>query len=183
MLAKRARKKGHAVTRLNRWQPKFLESLEQTGNVTISAEATGISRNTVYMEKGRDKAFAMQIAESLDKAADRIEHALRERGVNGVSNYIHHQGMLVTVPVDAAGNVLASASDPKYAKSVPLVKREYDTTAAIFLLKGIRPEKYRDNLNHVHHDGDKLTPADGQAEADHILAELRKAFPGTPPKN
>lgn len=162
-----------AVTRTGRWKPVFLKTLADTGNVTLAATAANIERQTVYATKERDKAFAAAMSEAIEKAADNLEGALYARGLNGVAKYKTNEGVLVTVPVDKDGNVV-TRDDPAFVKNVPLVEREYDTTAAIFLLKGMRPGKYRDSHHH-HHDGlDKLKPADGQAEADALRAELLK---------
>lgn len=162
-----------AVTARGRWKKVFLQSLAETGNVTVSATVANVERGTVYTNRKRDPAFDKAFVDCLDKAADLIEHALRERAVNGVPKYVTHKGFVVTVDVDASGNVV-QFGDPRRVGSVPLVERQFDTTAGIFLLKGIRPEKYRDNHHHTHEPAGPRTLAEGETAAAALLADLRK---------
>lgn len=174
-MAKRPNKpvRSKAVTVRGRWKKVFLQSLAETGNVTVSATVANVERGTVYDHRKRDPLFEKAFNVALDKAADLIEHALRERAVNGVVKHVTHKGYLVTVPVDKDGKVVRDG-DPAAVGFAPLVERQFDTTAAIFLLKGIRPEKYRDNHHHTHEPAGPRTLAEGETAAAALLADLRK---------
>jgi len=87
---------------------------------------TGVSRMTVWKAAKRDAQFAQAMAEAREVGTERLEDALWERAVNGV----------LRTTYDGQGNVISE-------------QRVYSDRAAIFLLKGRAPEKYREN----HHVG------------------------------
>lgn len=107
-----------------RWTKTFIRVLAETGIVKRACEACGKSYATAYARRAKFPKFREAWLDALEQAADELEYALRERGL-GWKEPIVVQGKLV-------GH-----------------KWVYSDTAAIVLLKGLRPEKYKDNYNIV----------------------------------
>lgn len=88
-----------------------------------ACELAGIHRTTPYTDQWQGD---IQLQEAIEQAraiaADRIEQELYRRGVYGFDK--------------PAGWYKGKAGG---------VVREYDTTAAIFLLKGLKPDRYADH--------------------------------------
>jgi hypothetical protein len=96
----------------------------------------------MYLWREEDEAFRAQWDKARDLGADALEDELMRRAKNGTLKPIYQGGHLV-------GRV-----------------REYSNTLGIFLLKGAKPEKYRDNV-HVRSETisldklfERMTPAE-----------------------
>ncbi len=61
------------------WKPRFVELLRETGNVTGSARAAGISRGHAYAEREKSPQFARDWDDALEEAADALEEEARKR--------------------------------------------------------------------------------------------------------
>lgn len=120
------------VTRQRDWRPPFLASLARMGNVKLAADAAGVGRATAYEHRDADKAFAAGWAQAMQDAADLLEAEARRRAVDG----------LVQKKFTKAGEPII---DPETGQQY--VERAYSDTLLTFLLRGARPEKYRDNVN------------------------------------
>jgi hypothetical protein len=107
---------------------QFLAILTTGGTVKEAAGAVGIPRPQMYVYRDRDARFAAAWQAAEDEGTDVLEAEARRRAVDGVEKPIYHQGVCV-------GTVW-----------------EYSDTLLIFLLKGRRPEKYRDRQD-VRHSG------------------------------
>lgn len=107
-------------TKLQIKKDAFLAAYAECGNVTVAAEQAGICRTQHYAWMKDDPAYAEQFATAEDMAVDRLEQEARRRAVGGVDEPVFYQGTVVG-----------------YIK-------KYSDTLLIFLLKGLRPEKYRD---------------------------------------
>jgi len=105
------------------WEAAFLASLALTGNVTESAKAAHITRPKVYEFRTAHPDFAAEWEAALDQAADVLETEARRRAVDGVTETVYQGG-----------------------KAVGTVQR-YSDTLLIFLLNGMRPEKYKQVVN------------------------------------
>jgi hypothetical protein len=105
-------------TRAKRYA-RFFKELAKSGNLSRSAKAAGVSRRHVTRLKAEDKHFRARFDEALDVACDRLEAAVMRRARDGVNRPVFYRG-------EQCGEVT-----------------EYSDTLAIFLLKGMRPEKYR----------------------------------------
>lgn len=104
-----------------KWRPKFLAALAKTCNVTASARAAGVERQTAYAHRAQDADFAEQWEDALQQGIDHLETEAHRRAFEGVEEPVGwHQGV-------AGGTV-----------------RRYSDVLAIFLLKAHRPEKYRE---------------------------------------
>lgn len=116
------------------WRPAFLASLSLVGNVTEAARAAKIDRSAAYDERKRDKQFAQAWDDAMDMAADELELEARRRAYEGVDE-----------------PVFGSLGGSSGSGEIGTIRR-YSDTLLIFLLKGARPEKYRESYN-VNHAG------------------------------
>lgn len=102
------------------WRDSFLKALRVYGNVSKAASSAKVSRNFVYTQRESDPVFAEEWAAALDQAADYMEAEAWRRAVRGTQKPVYQSGKLV-------GTV-----------------KEYSDTLLIFLLKGARPDKFRE---------------------------------------
>jgi hypothetical protein len=108
-------------------QTRFLEALADTGNVRHAALHIKRSPTTVYKHRQRDPAFAAAWDAALNSAMDTVlEVEAIRRAVEGVEQPVYYQGAQVGT------------------------RREYSDTLLIFLLKGWKPERYKDRHEVVH---------------------------------
>lgn len=98
----------------------FLAALAATCSVTRACEAAGMARRTAYEWRDADPDFFRRWEEAKAIGAEALEDEAMRRAVEGCDKPVFHQGV-------AVGTI-----------------REYSDTLAIFLLKGAKPEKYRE---------------------------------------
>lgn len=134
-----------------RWVKGFLSALSTTGNVSSACKAVGVDRKTVYDRRDADEAFAAAWNDALDQAADLLEEEARRRAYEGVRRYKFDRGKPIMVPV-VGDDGLVVKDEKGNPELVPYVEQEYSDTLIIFLLKGARPEKYRERTD-VRHSG------------------------------
>jgi hypothetical protein len=102
----------------------FLRLMRDTGgNVSRSCESAGISRPTAYEWRESDPEFAAQWNQSVEFGTDELEEEARRRAFAGVDEPVFYQG-------EECGTV-----------------RKYSDTLLIFLLKGRKPDKYRERVS------------------------------------
>jgi hypothetical protein len=106
------------------WKPAFLAALRDCGVVRLACELVKMPRQTVYDHRYRDEAFAKAWNEALEEALDLLEAEARRRGCDGIDKPVYHDG----IKIDTI--------------------KQYSDTLLIFLLKGGRPQKYRDYVKH-----------------------------------
>lgn len=122
-------------TRTKRQQQKdFLVELEKCGNITAACKLSKIDRKAVYRWKA-DPAFIVEFEESLSLGIDAIEDEATRRAFEGVKKPVFQQGRRV-------GYV-----------------QEYSDTLMIFLLKGRRPEIFKDRHELTGKDGGPIQTA------------------------
>ena len=108
-------------------QTAFLAALARSGNVRQACRSIGRCPATLYKYRQRDAAFAALWDETMAVAVDTVlEPEAVRRAVDGVEKGVYHEG-------DQVGTV-----------------RQYSDTLLIFLLKGWRPERYRERREVVH---------------------------------
>lgn len=136
---------------------RFLATLAECGNVSRAALASGMSRDAVYDLRQRDADFAASWTDALEQASDRLEQEAWRRAHDGVEEPLTCAKGLI---YDELGN--------------PVVVRKYSDTLLIFLLKGARPEKYRENVKISGSVAHSLVPA-GEARqlADELLSAVQ----------
>jgi hypothetical protein len=109
------------------WEETFLEQLRETGNVCKSYRAAGIRARSWVYERRADPEFARRWDEALADWADGIEAEAYRRAVTGTEKPLSHKGELTGDTV-----------------------REYSDQVLIVLLRGAKPEKYRETVAHRH---------------------------------
>ena len=101
----------------------FLAAYRETGNVRVACEAAQISRSSIYRWLAQDPDYAEEFEQAKADAVDVLEAEARRRAVDGVEELVGwYKGQ-------AGGTV-----------------RRYSDTLLIFLLKGLKPEVYRERL-------------------------------------
>lgn len=110
----------------------FLANYERTGNITVACDAAGVGRTTYYRWAEHDDAFTVAARQARDAAADYLEEHARLWATEGLPTVkeIYEDGKLVR----------REESTERHA------------TLLIFLLKGLKPEKYRERYD-VSGDG------------------------------
>ncbi len=106
----------------------MLAALAETGNVSKAAEAAGVGRTTHYLWAREDPEYARAADSAMETAADVLEEEARRRAHDGVDEPVFYQG-------EVCGTV-----------------RKYSDTLLIFLLKGAKPDKYRERTSVVVED-------------------------------
>ena len=127
----------------------FLSALEETANVKLSCEQSGLPRQTAYDWRRADGQFAEAWEAALDIGTDALEDEAVRRAMQGTDKPVYYQG-------DECGTV-----------------REYSDTLLIFMLKARRPDRFKDRSHH------ELTGKDGgPIEHDHgtALAKIESAL-------
>lgn len=105
---------------------RFLELVvEYCGNISKACEASGVARYWVYLEEKRNEEFAERFREAQQMGLDALEDKARERAALGVEKDVYYQGEVVGVEVN------------------------YSDTLMCLLLKGGKPEKYKDRVEHT----------------------------------
>jgi hypothetical protein len=121
----------------------FLETYARTGNVTDSAKTAGIDSRTHYNWLKADEQYREAFELAKEAAADFLEKEAWRRATQGLERDIFFK-------------------DKKIG-----VRKDYSDTLLIFLLKGIRPEKYKDFGRF------ELTGKNGEAvQFEHRLKDL-----------
>jgi AcrR family transcriptional regulator len=103
----------------------FLEELRQHATVKRAAKAAKIHHSTVYERLAKDEVFRRAVEEALEVGAVALEQEAIRRAVEGVKEPVFYQG-----------------------QKVDTVTR-YSDTLLIFLLKGLKPERYKDRHEHT----------------------------------
>lgn len=127
-------KKGKRIT--TKSVGDFLACLAQYGNVSRAAQEAGVDRCRMYVLRGQDAKLAEAWDEALSLGVEALEDEAKRRAYEGWDEPVWHQGK-------QCGTV-----------------QKFSDTLLIFLLKGHKPEKYRENqrIDHTSSDG-SMTPA------------------------
>ena len=108
-------------------QKAFLAAYAECGNITLAAKMAKIDRTQHYRWLA-DPEYAEQFQAAEEQAVEMLEKEARRRAVEGLKkkNSIKRKPII----------------DPETGEQY--VEHEYSDSLLIFLLKGARPEKYRD---------------------------------------
>ncbi len=134
-----------------RWTKAFLSALAQLGIVGYACTAAEIDRKTAYNFRNADETFAADWEQALEDSADLLEQEARRRAEQGVQRLKFHNGAAIMVQALSPEGI-PLVNDKNEPIMVPYIEHEYSDTLTIFLLKGIRPEKYRERAD-VRHSG------------------------------
>lgn len=159
------------------WAPRFLEQLALRGNILRACEVAKIGRSTFYDRRDADDDFAAKVREAKTIATDRLEDEARRRGEDGVSKPVLYKGKPIFLWFDKDNNVLPSKKGSVGPRRA-LMEHEYSDTLLIFLLNGLRPNKYR-SRQRIEHTGKGGKPieykdvSDGDLDRKIAEAEAR----------
>lgn len=101
----------------------FIAAYAECGTITKAAEVAGIARQTHYDWLKADSEYVKACDAAYEQAGERLEQEARRRAVEGVKKPVFYQG-----------------------KECGVVN-EYSDTLLIFLLKGAKPEKYKERIS------------------------------------
>jgi hypothetical protein len=122
------------------WTPKkqeqFLAKLRSGHTATAAAKACKMSRSAAYKHRKADEAFAAEWDEATAEGAEVLEEEAIRRATRGVKREKLHFHL---------GEVIKGED----GKPIKTIETEYSDTLLIFLLKGRKPETYRDNVKHT----------------------------------
>lgn len=111
---------------------EFLSALAELGNVKEACVKAGIARNSAYLWRSSDVEFGADWDKHLAVGAETLEDEAIRRARDGWDEPVWHQGSM-------CGTV-----------------RKYSDTLLIFLLKGAKPDKYRERMEHTGKDGGSM---------------------------
>ena len=126
-------------------QRVFLDAFLGTANVSHACRIAEIDRSTHYTWLKEDDAYATLFSEAEEHATDALEAEARRRAVEGVSEPV---GWFQGSP---GGYV-----------------QRYSDTLLIFLLKGSRPDKYRERFEHSGPGGAPLFKVYQDIDVDRV---------------
>ena len=104
----------------DRAKEKFIEVVRTTCNVSEATRSIGMARRSLYDARDRDNEFAQLWDEAVEEATDALEREAWRRAVEGWDEPVFYQG-----------------------KAVGAV-RKYSDRMLELLLKGHKPQKYRE---------------------------------------
>jgi hypothetical protein len=106
----------------------MVAALSETGNVCKACEAAEVGRSTHYLWLQEDEDYRKAVSDAMETASDILEAEARRRAHDGVDEPVFYQGM-------ECGTV-----------------RKYSDTLLIFLLKGAKPDKFRERTSVIVED-------------------------------
>lgn len=132
-------------------QAQFLAAYRECGSVRISAAVARVHRSRHYRWLEDDAAYAQSFEDAHADAIEALEAEVRRRAVLGVEEPVIYQGALCYEPLrDKDGRpVLDDEGHVKFG-SRPLTVRKPSDVLLMFLLKGLKPQTYRDNVTVEH---------------------------------
>ncbi|MCH7564042.1 MAG: hypothetical protein IH968_09475 [Gemmatimonadetes bacterium] len=101
----------------------FLAAFRENGNVRLACEAADVGRSSHYRWLETDPAYREAFGSAKEDAADILEAEAKRRAVDGIEEFV---GWYKGEP----GGVV----------------RKYSDTLLIFLLKGLKPDVFRERL-------------------------------------
>jgi hypothetical protein len=156
---------------LNRKQKAFLAAYVITASITRSAKAAKLDRSLHYLWLA-DAEYAGAFENTKDQAAQLLEDEAVRRAHQGVEEPLTWQGQFTykrRAVKDAEGNTTLE----NYGKPLS-INRKSDALLQ-FLLKGFRPDKYRDRVS-----AEVSGPAGGPISLEHdVLKKLSDDELGT----
>ena len=120
---------------------RFLKAYATVCQVTLAARMAGIDRGTHYDWLQKDPEYRAKFERAQEVAIQALEDEAVRRAYEGVERPVYQGGEKVGVI------------------------REYSDTLLIFLLKGLRPAKYRERYDVVVEAGDSLVQAIARGRA------------------
>jgi hypothetical protein len=124
-------------------QGAFLAAFRLTASITKAAEAAGIERQLHYRWLDDEPGYAQAFETAREEAAQALEDEAIRRAKEGIDEPVIYQGApCIEIVRDEHGAIVYDEQGAPLARQ--LVKRKYSNQLLTFLLKGFKPEKYRD---------------------------------------
>lgn len=139
----------------------FLRCYAETGSVSRAAEAAKIHRSIHYRRLKEDPKYQAAFNAAHEVAIAVLEDEAIRRAVEGVEEPLTYQGQFQYADVDDDGNPTGK----------PLAIRKYSDSLLQFLLRGAKPEKYRERFQHDVNANVNVTKFKGSLED--LLATYR----------
>ncbi len=140
-----------AIRAMKERQDRFIQAFTTAGTVGAACRAIDIHRNTYHAWMSRDPDFVVEMVVAKEEVADMLEAAAIKRATKGVSKNVYHRGEKIGTEIT------------------------YSDVLLIFMLKGLRPEKYRDNYIPSTTDANMVsitTPERQKVVADETMRNL-----------
>ena len=131
----------------------FLRAYSKSGIISKAAKIAGISRGLHYNTWLNDPEYAKAFEEAKEAAIEVLEAEARRRGLDGLVRY----------KFDRSGKPIRH---PKTGE--PYYEIVYSDNLLMFMLKSLKPEAYRDRVEHTGPDGGPIT-------IEHLAPQLRKS--------
>lgn len=112
---------------------KFLKTLTETCNVSAACRMIKVSRSQAYTLRDNEEKFKNAWDDAIEEATDYLEAEARRRAMEGDMVPLIHQGKQVTDKEDE-----------------PMFMRKYSNSLMTLLLKGRRPDVFKDRLEAKH---------------------------------
>ena len=119
-------KKSAPSQRTDNARPRFMAILKRTANVSLACRALKLSRVAAYERREKDPEFAAEWDNAIAEAIDHLEGEAFRRAFKGCRKPVFQGGALV-------GHV-----------------KEYSDTLMTVLLKGHKPDRYREKVDNIH---------------------------------
>lgn len=136
----------------DRARARFIEVLRETCNVSDAARAANIERSTPYKWRDADPDFFAQWVEAEEYAADRLEREAWRRAVEGIDKPVIHLGVITDT------------------------FKEYSDRMLEILLKGHRPNKFKERVQNEHTGKDGASLAEEAATAAEMITKRLDAL-------
>lgn len=141
----------------------FLDVYGKTGNLSEALRLSGLTRADVVAARRGDPEFQQMYEDAEATSGDALEAEARRRAVQGVNKIVVQQGM----PVYMRDNLGRLMRD-ELGGLIPVVETTYSDRLLELLLKGAKPDKYRENVkvDHAVSGGVLLIPAAPKTEEE-----------------
>lgn len=151
----------------NEWIKVACAVVATGGSVTEAARAAGVTRQAIYQRIDKDPAFRAAFTDAIEQGTDLLEHEATRRAVHGVEEPVIYQGQPTPLyELDANGTIKTKTVEEyndqtgetktrivpiplrdEHGNPKVLTIRKPSDTLMIFLLKGRRPAKFRENVD------------------------------------
>jgi hypothetical protein len=121
-------------------QDRFIEFYKETGSITAAARKAKVNRCSIYGLRRLDPDFDKRCTEARAMGIDAMEDEAIRRAVEGDEQPVYKDGKVIGTRVS------------------------YSDLLMIFLLKGMKPDTYKDRVENVNYNRD-LDLADRLKEA------------------
>jgi len=157
----------------------FLNAMSETFHIVQSAKAAGIDRQTHYNWLKGDPDYAAAYEHARDLGADALEAELTRRAKEGNRKYKFHNGKPQMVCCNADHeDAIAVAKDGRTVYVRHYYEVEQSDVLGIFLMKGAKPEKYRERYEVKDHVDDDELNRDIQRRLDQLATRKAATLPG-----